>query len=233
MNFIYTNQHIDRQISQIRKQIYLLMNGELSSAMEKRGLIYPKNYGLTINNIKDIAKQYKKNHDLAQRLWLLDIRETMILASLLQPTNSFLPNIAEQWIERMHNIELTEQLSINLFRHLNYAQKLSLTKIQSDNTQDKILGFTLASWLFKDFSEKNIQLIINEVLRTDYQTNNYILHKKIAICLARLSRKNKARAHYIYKSIANFEEEKNLQKMHIFQTVRQELLFLNFLNEDV
>ncbi len=233
MQYIFTNSEIDRKISQIKKKIYLLMNGELSSSMKKSGLIYPKNYGVNIIKIREIAQDIEKDHDLAQRLWQLDIRETMILASLLQPVDTFTQEIAAKWLERVHNIELAEQLSINLLRHLDYAPELSISYIQSSNIQTKILGFTLASWLYESFTDEAIQAIIDEVLELDYQQENTLLYNKIALCLAKLCRKNKETAHLIFNSTADFGKDDKHPQKHIYLTIKQELIFLEYLNDDV
>ena len=54
--------------------------------------------------IKGIAAGYEKDHSLAQALWKEDIRECKILAGLLQPVESFLPDIADIWVEDIRNI---------------------------------------------------------------------------------------------------------------------------------
>lgn len=233
MQYVFTNSEIDRKISQIKKKIYLLMNGELSASMEKNGLIYPKNYGVNIIKIREIAQGIEKDHDLAQKLWQLDIRETMILASLLQPIETFTKELATKWMERVYNIELIEQLSINLLRHLDYATELSISYIQSPDTQTKTLGFTLAAWLYDSYTEKDIQVIIDEVLELDYQEKNTLLYNKIALCLAKLCRKNEETAFLIFNSMTDFGKTENHPQKHIYLTIKQELIFLEYLNDDV
>ena len=40
---------------------------------------------------------------------------------MLQPTESFLPEIADIWVEDIRNIEIAELTCMNLFQHLPYA----------------------------------------------------------------------------------------------------------------
>ena len=56
-----------------------------------------------------------------RRLWKEDIRECKILAGLLQPVDSFLPEIADIWVENIRNIEIAELTCMNLFQYLPYA----------------------------------------------------------------------------------------------------------------
>ena len=55
-----------------------------------------------------IAEGYEKNHDLAQALWKEDIRECKIMAAMLQPVDTFYPEIADIWVESIRNIEIAE-----------------------------------------------------------------------------------------------------------------------------
>ena len=91
------------------------MNGAVSQSMREKGLVYKLNFGVELPRIKSIASAYGKDHALAQALWKEDIRECKILAGLLQPVDSFLPEIADIWVENIRNIEIAELTCMNLF----------------------------------------------------------------------------------------------------------------------
>ena len=61
------------------------MNGETSQQMTARGIKYRKNYGISIPHIKEIAKAYSFTPQECERLWMMEIRETMLLAAILMP----------------------------------------------------------------------------------------------------------------------------------------------------
>ena len=89
MKFLLTNPKIDQQIAEIKRKIRLSMNGITSESMESGGIVYKKNFGVAIPRLREIAREYNPDHDLAQRLWMLKIRETMILATLLEEPEKF------------------------------------------------------------------------------------------------------------------------------------------------
>ena len=89
MKYTLVNPKLEAQITEIRRKIRLSMNGIVSGQMTEKGIHYKKNYGVSIPRIKEIASTYPPSHDLAQRLWNLQIRETMIMATLLEPAGSF------------------------------------------------------------------------------------------------------------------------------------------------
>lgn len=91
------------------------MNGAVSQSMREKGLLYKLNFGVELPRIKMIAEGYEKNHDLAQALWKENIRECKIMAAMLQPIDTFYPEIADIWVEDIQNIEIAELTCMNLF----------------------------------------------------------------------------------------------------------------------
>ena len=141
---------IKEQLKDIKTQLRLSMNGVVSQSMREKGLNYKLNFGVELPRIKSIAAAYEKNHELAQTLWKEDIRECKILAGLLQPVETFFPEIADIWVENMPNIEIAELTCMNLFQHLPYAPAKSFHWIASEEEYAQICGFlTIARLLMK------------------------------------------------------------------------------------
>jgi len=209
------------------------MDGIISDSMKSHGIVYKINYGVSITRIREIAKHYTNNHDLAQRLWLLNIRETMIMATLLQPAETFTPKLASSWLEQCNNIELIEQATMNLYQHLNFAPDFSLNCIESDKILHKIFGFTLALRIYHQLSPTEIEKILQLVQQLNIPDNENTFYNSVAICLARLSRKDEATARLIYTRIRGFANNPFSGKNHIYQTVKQELIFLGILDENL
>ena len=99
---------IKEQLKDITPQLRLSMNRAVSQSMREKGLVYKLNFGVELPRIKMIAEGYEKNHDLAQALWKEEIRECKILAGMLQPIETFYPEIADIWVESIRNIEKAE-----------------------------------------------------------------------------------------------------------------------------
>ena len=123
---------LHEQLKDIKTQLRLSMNGAVSQSMREKGLVYKLNFGVELPRIKKIAEGYEKNHSLAQALWKEEIRECKILAGLLQPVESFFPEIADIWVESIPNIEIAELTSMNLFQHLPYAPAKSFQWIADE-----------------------------------------------------------------------------------------------------
>lgn len=131
----------------IKTQLRLSMNGVASQSMREKGLEYKLNFGVELPRIKQIAAGFEKNHELAQALWKENVRESKILAGLLQPTDTFYPEIADIWVEDMPNMEIAELTCMNLFQHLPYAPAKSLQWIASEQRFAQVCGFETAARL--------------------------------------------------------------------------------------
>ena len=141
---------VKEQLRDIKTQLRLFMNGAVSQSMREKGLVYKLNFGVELPRIKEIARRYEKSHELAQALWKEDIRECKILAAMLQPVDTFYPEIADIWVEDIRNIEIAELTCMNLFQYLPYAPAKSFHWIADEREYVQTCGFlTIARLLAK------------------------------------------------------------------------------------
>jgi 3-methyladenine DNA glycosylase AlkD len=135
-------------IREIKGKFRLFMNGVLSQSLREKGLQYRLIFGIELPRLREIATGYEPNHELAQALWKEDIRECKILAAYLQPVESFYPEIADIWVEQIHNSELADYVCMALFRRLPYASQKAFQWMASENRMEAYTGFRLMSHLF-------------------------------------------------------------------------------------
>lgn len=138
---------VHETIKDIKSKFRLFMNGVISQSMREKGLGYKLNFGIEFSRIKEIAAGYEPNHELAQALWKENIRECKILAGLLQPVDSFCPEIADIWIEDIHYPELAEYTVMNLFQHLPYASESVFRWMADEREYFQLCGFLLMARL--------------------------------------------------------------------------------------
>ena len=143
------------QIKEIKKQFRLFMNGVVSQSMREKGLEYKINFGIELPRLKEIAAKFEKNHDVAQALWKENIRECKILAGLLQPVETFYPEIADIWVEDMHYPEIADLTCMNLFQHLPYASEKAFQWIADEGEYFQYCGYMMLARLLMQGNEMN------------------------------------------------------------------------------
>ena len=134
-------------VRQIKAQLRLFMNGVLSQSLREKGLQYRLIFGVELPRLREIAANYEPNHELAQALWKEDIRECKILAAYLQPTDTFDSELADFWMESIHNSELADYVCMALFRRLPYASQKAFQWMASENRIEVYTGFRLMTHL--------------------------------------------------------------------------------------
>lgn len=140
--------NIAEEIRKIKQELRLSMNGVASAFMRENGLNYKLNFGVEIPRLQSIANEFQPNHELAQALWKENIRECKILAGMLQPVDSFYPEIAEIWIEGMPTAEIAQLTVMNLFQKLPYASEKAFQWIAREEEMFQLCGYLLLARLF-------------------------------------------------------------------------------------
>lgn len=134
-------------IKEIKARFRLYMNGTASRSMRREGLAYKLNFGVELPRLREIAACYPADHALAQALWKEDVRECKILAGILQPAETFLPEMADIWIAGMHTPEMAELTCMNLFQRLPYAPEKAFEWMAAEGDYFQLCGYMLMARL--------------------------------------------------------------------------------------
>ncbi|GAB1454208.1 hypothetical protein MASR2M47_42640 [Draconibacterium sp.] len=121
MDFILDNQETEQHFQQILKLVKLRKSGEVADLMKQNGIQYKMNWGVSIIELREIAKQFEPDHLLALKLWNKQWRETMILATLIDDPNQVTEEQIDFWTKTFENTEIAEQASANLWVKTKFA----------------------------------------------------------------------------------------------------------------
>lgn len=139
---------LQETLRDIKTRCRLGMNGVVSKSMRDKGLDYKLNFGVELPRLKEIAACYPKDHRLAQALWKEDIRESKILAAMLQPVDTFCPEMADIWVEDMRYPEMAELTCQHLFQYLPYASQKAFEWIADEREYFAACGYLVLARLF-------------------------------------------------------------------------------------
>lgn len=216
---------IHEQIKDIKTRLRLSMNGAVSQSMREKGLVYKLNFGVELPRIKEIAACYEKEHTLAQTLWKEDIRECKILATLLQPVDTFLPEIADIWVEDIRNIEIAELACMNLFQHLPYAPAKSFQWIADEREYLQVCGFlTIARLLTKkgDMSDRVENEFLDQAVAS-FINGSYHVRNAVATALRRYVQHSEEHAFHLCRRIEPMQTSDKEAEQLLYQLVKQEI----------
>lgn len=147
-NQIATESGREVTVNEVKLMLRGAMNGPLSQSLRQKGLGYRMIYGVEWPRLMTMGAEIGKSHRLAQELWKEDIRECRLLAGLVQPVETFYPEIADIWVESMRYPEEAQYTVLSLFSRLPYASEKAFCWIASEGVMFQLCGFLLLSRLF-------------------------------------------------------------------------------------
>ncbi|WP_291528758.1 DNA alkylation repair protein [Bacteroides sp. UBA939] len=213
------------QLKEIKTQLRLSMNGAVSQSMREKGLVYKLNFGVELPRIKLIAEGYEKDHTLAQALWKEEIRECKILAGLLQPVDSFLPEIADIWVESIRNIEMAELTSMNLFRHLPYAPAKSFQWIADEREYVQVCGYlTIARLLMEkgDMNERTANEFLDQAICA-FLSGSYHVRNAVMAAIRRFIQHSEENAFSVCRRVEEMESSVVETEQLLYNAVKEEI----------
>ena len=157
----------EENLKKIKQSFRLLMNGITAQSLRDKGLEYHLNWGANLLHLKEMAKPYGKDYDLAIALWKEDIRECKILATLIMPAEKFESDLATLWIEQVRSQEIAELLVMNLLQYVNYASDMAFQLLAEQATLPRLIGFNILSRLFSrnmSPNERDINEFIDQAI---------------------------------------------------------------------
>lgn len=219
---------VQEQIKDIKTQFRLAMNGVVSQSMREKGLDYKLNFGVELPRLKEIASHYEKNHELAQTLWKENIRESKILAGMLQPIDSFFPEIADIWVEDMHYPEIAEITCMTLFQYLPYAPAKVFEWIADEREFFQTCGFLLAARLLAK------GLVLNERAEAEFldQAQATVLseafqpRKAAVLALKKYGMQNKENAKKVNRLIMELKRSEREDMALVYDEIRFDIEYL-------
>lgn len=135
--------HVDETVRQIKRSFRLYMNGDASRSMREKGLEYKLNWGISLVQLKQMAKDYGKNIELAKRLFGEEVRECRILATLVLPVELMDRALADEWADKIKTGEMAEICVMNVFSKLPFAVDMAYDWLRSADSLHRACAYNL------------------------------------------------------------------------------------------
>ena len=145
--------------------------------MARCGITPDSTYGVSIPNLRKVAKEIGIDHELAQQLWETDIRETMILACMVDDPEMTTEEQMERWAGDFDYWEICDQCCQNLFENTKFAYQKCVEWSSNEQEFIKRAGFVLMARLaFKDKRAEDSQFekFLPIIKREASDSRNYV-----------------------------------------------------------
>ena len=199
---------------------------DFTKNMKKFGIQYVKSYGLRLPQIRKIAKQCGKNHDLALKLWNHGYHETYLLATNVEEPDKVDSKQLNDWVHTFYSWDLVDQACINLLRFIPEAIDNIFIWCNSDEEFVKRTAFSLIAVLAvhnknldfdkyfdilkegskdnRNFVKKSVNWAIRQIGKIDVENNR----KALELAYEILGIGNKSSKWVARRAIKELESEK-------------------------
>ncbi len=108
---------------EVLKQLKSLADPKAVAGMARFGINPEKTYGVSIPNLRKLAKEIGQDHHLAQQLWSSGSHEAKILASMIDDSAMVNEKQMEEWVKDFDSWDVCDQVCMNLFEKVPLAVK--------------------------------------------------------------------------------------------------------------
>jgi len=110
-------------VEQVLKKLEAAARPDKRKGMARYGMETDKRLGVAVPDMRKIAKETGKDHQLALELWETGIPEAMIVASMVDVPDEVTEEQMEAWVSDFNSWDLCDQVCMNLFEKTPLAWK--------------------------------------------------------------------------------------------------------------
>jgi len=221
-------------VNEVIEKLKKKSNQKDKKGMVRFGIETDKALGIRVWELRKMAKEIGKNHDLALDLWDTDIHEARMLATMIDNPKEVTEKQMNNWVIDFNSWDICDQACSNLFDKTTHLHKKILEWVEDDREFVRRAGFVLIAtsavhrkeWKDKDFeryftliekySDDNrnfVKKAINWVIRQMGKRNKTLNKKCIALAKNIQKRDSKVAKWIARDAIRELESEKVQMKL--------------------
>ncbi len=176
----------------ILKKLKSLSNPKAVEGMARFGINPDNTYGVSIPNLRKMAKEIGKEHTLAQQLWSSGIHEAKILAGMIDVPEVVTEKQMEQWVKEFDSWDVCDQVCMNLFEDTPFAYKKAIAWSKRKEEFIKRAGFVMMARLAvsdKKADDKQFEKFLPIIKRGAADNRNFV-KKAVNWALRQIGKRN-------------------------------------------
>ncbi len=133
--------------SDIIKKLKKLENRKNREGMARYGINVENAFGVSISVLRKIAKEIRKDHSMALKLWETGFHEARLLACLIDELGEVKEEQIEKWVKDFDSWDICDICCSNLFDRTPFAYKKVFEWSRREEEFVKRAGFVLIACL--------------------------------------------------------------------------------------
>lgn len=169
-------------------------NPQSVEGMARFGITPGKVYGMSMPELTELAREVGKDHFLAQKLWDEGIRETRILAAMIDAPKLVTEAQMDSWAKDFDCWEVCDQCCMKLFKKTRFAYSKAVVWSARNEEFVKRAGFVLMACLAiadKKADDRNFIGFL-PIIRREATDNRTFVKKAVSWALRQIGKRNRA-----------------------------------------
>ena len=161
----------------ILEKLKALSNPKAVEGMARFGINPENTLGVSVPNLRKIAKKIGGGHALAQQLWASGIHEVRILASMIDNPEMVTEEQMESWVEDFDSWDVCDQCCMNLFDKTSFAYRKAVEWSTREEEFIKRAGFAMMAclaWHDKKADDKQFEPFLPVIKREASDNRNFV-----------------------------------------------------------
>jgi 3-methyladenine DNA glycosylase AlkD len=135
------------KFDKILRQLKSQRNEKNLVGMARFGIATDKAFGIKHPILKDVAKQYRKDHELALELWKSGYHEARLLATIIDDPKQVTEKQAEDWVKDINSWDICDGFTGSLIDKTPFAYEKAIEWAGREPEFQRRAGFALMAWL--------------------------------------------------------------------------------------
>lgn len=158
--------------AELKQRVYVMRNGVLADQLRAAGCPYRLIWGVSLPQIKEIARENGYDRDAAMLFFGLDsLRENFLTAVMLFPPDGLGRDDVAPWLDRMRWSEDADVLTHTLLLGQPYADEVAEELTRSDDRLRRYAGLRLYLGLVQRHPVESLAAARREAERPDALSN--------------------------------------------------------------
>ena len=165
---------------------------EQLKGMAKYGMTVEQRLGVSVPDMRKLAKEIGRDHKLALDLWRTGIAEARIVAAMVGDPDKLTEEQMEEWVKGINSWDVCDQVCMNLFEKNHLAWKKIVDWSEREEEFVKRTAFSLIAclaWHDKKASDEKFIELFPVIIRGATDERNFV-KKAVNWALRNIGKRN-------------------------------------------
>jgi 3-methyladenine DNA glycosylase AlkD len=179
-------------VEEVLKKLKARARPDQLEGMARYGMVADRRLGVSVPDMRKIAKEYRKDHKLALELWKTGISEARIVAAMIDDPEKLTERQMEEWVKDINSWDICDQVCMNLFEKTPLAWKKILDWSEREEEFVKRTAFALTAclaWHNKEAEDEKFIKLFPEIKRGATDERNFV-KKAVNWALRNIGKRN-------------------------------------------